>query len=114
MKDGATSRVVVLNRADIARTKLSAQGSDTDYSPWKTHEAAMWLKSAVRQLQKWVPTSAEFRREEARAAGEAQRVSQQRDLPPAPVEHVFVEGEVVEQDAADAVEDWPAVAGEGA
>ncbi|NIH58524.1 recombinase RecT, partial [Brooklawnia cerclae] len=30
--------------------------------------AAMWLKSAVRQLAKWVPTSAEYRREQLRAA----------------------------------------------
>jgi recombination protein RecT len=99
MKDGATSRVVVLNKADIARIKVSSQGSDSDYSPWRLHEAQMWLKSSVRQLQKWVPTSAEFRREEARAAAEAQRVSTERELPPPPPEAVFVDGEVVESDA---------------
>lgn len=59
MKDGSTSKVVVLNRAAIDRIKKSSQGADSDYSPWKTHEEAMWLKSAVRQLAKWVPTSAE-------------------------------------------------------
>jgi recombination protein RecT len=30
----------------------------------------MWLKSAVRQLAKWVPTSAEYKREQLRAAAE--------------------------------------------
>jgi recombination protein RecT len=95
MKDGATSRVVVLNRADIARIRVSSQGSDSDYSPWKLHEAAMWLKSAVRQLQKWVPTSAEFRREELRAQAEAHRVTEVRELPPPPAEVEFVDGEVV-------------------
>lgn len=60
MKDGATSKVVVLNKASIARIKQSSQGADGEYSPWQKHEAAMWLKSAVRQLSKWVPTSAEF------------------------------------------------------
>lgn len=60
MKGGATSRVVVLNRAAIARIKASGQGSTSDYSPWTTHEPAMWLKSAVRQLAKWVPTSSEY------------------------------------------------------
>ena len=30
----------------------------------------MWLKSAVRQLAKWVPTSAEYRKEQLRAAQE--------------------------------------------
>jgi len=107
MKDGATSRVVVLNRADIARIKTSSQGSDSDYSPWKLHEASMWLKSAVRQLQKWVPTSAEFRREELRAQAEAARVSQQHDLPPVMSEYEApetVDGEVVEEQA------WPEAA----
>lgn len=96
MKDGATSRVIVLNRGDIARIKSASQGADTQYSPWKLHEAAMWLKSAVRQLQKWVPTSAEFRKEQARAAAEASRVAEDRELPAPPTE--FVDGEVV---------DWP-------
>lgn len=70
MKDGATSKVVVLNRADIDRLKKSSQGSDSSYSPWVNHEASMWLKSAVRQLVKWVPTSAEYRKESLRAAQE--------------------------------------------
>lgn len=69
MGDGATSKVVVLNRAAIAKIKASAQGANSDFSPWKTHEAAMWLKSAVRQLAKWVPTSSEYMRERLRAAG---------------------------------------------
>jgi recombination protein RecT len=59
MKDGSTSKVVVLNKAAIDRAKKSSQGSDSEYSPWQQHEAAMWLKTAVRQLAKWVPTSAE-------------------------------------------------------
>lgn len=86
MKDGAHSKVVVLNRAAINKIKASAQGADSDYSPWKTNEPAMWLKSAVRQLQKWVPTSAEYRREQLRAAVEADnlrvRVPDVPDLPP--------------------------------
>jgi len=63
MRDGAVSKVIVLNRAAINKIKGSSQGSDGDYSPWKQHEDSMWLKSAVRQLQKWVPTSAEYRTE---------------------------------------------------
>ena len=70
MKDGATSKVVVLNKSDIARIKKSSQGSSSEYSPWVTNPAAMWLKSAVRQLAKWVPTSAEYRKEQLRAAQE--------------------------------------------
>jgi recombination protein RecT len=116
MKDGAVSRIIELNADDIARIKASSQGADSEYSPWRNHEAAMWLKSAVRQLQKWVPTSAEFRRELARAAGEAQRVAEVRDLPAPPPEFVEepIEGEVVDlpQDAEPAGE-WPSVAEPG-
>jgi recombination protein RecT len=72
MKDGATSKVVVLNKAAIATIKGSAKGSDGKYSPWQVHEASMWLKSAVRQLQKWVPTSSEYIREQLRAVAEVQ------------------------------------------
>lgn len=115
MLGGATSKVVVLNRDDIERIKRSSQGSDSEYSPWVNHEAAMWLKSAVRQLQKWVPTSAEYRREQLRAAAEAQRVATGPDTPagadvPMPD---YVDGEVVDEPAgaaSDAAEDWPATA----
>lgn len=106
MKDGATSRVVVLNRADITRAKAASQGSDSEYSPWKNHEAAMWLKSAVRQLQKWVPTSAEYRREVLRAKAEAGRVADERDLPAFTPADDMVDGDVVEQE-------WPEVAKAG-
>ena len=68
MRDGATSKVVVMNKAAIDRVKKSAQGTDSSYSPWTTNPDAMWLKSAVRQLAKWVPTSAEYIREQMRAA----------------------------------------------
>lgn len=92
MKDGATSKVVVLNKADILRIKKSSQGANSEYSPWVTNPAAMWLKSAVRQLAKWVPTSAEYRKEQLRAA---QEVLAEREGPsriqvvqPADGEHV--------------------------
>lgn len=67
MRGGGTSKVVVMNRAAIAKVKASSQGADSAYSPWTQHEDAMWLKSCVRQLAKWVPTSAEHLREQLRA-----------------------------------------------
>lgn len=70
MKDGSTSKVVVMNAADIRKIKASSQGADSEYSPWQKHEPAMWLKSAVHQLAKWVPTSAEYIREQYRAMKE--------------------------------------------
>ena len=97
MKDAATSKVVVLNRAAIQTIKGSAQGADSDYSPWKTNEPAMWLKSAVRQLAKWVPTSAE------KATSQAQMQAPHiPDETPVDVSHLAVveqvlDGEIVEE-----------------
>ena len=63
MKDGAISRVIELGQEDIDKIKAQSQGADSDFSPWQNWEEAMWLKSAVRQLRKWVPTSSEWRAE---------------------------------------------------
>jgi len=119
MKDGAVSRVVELNQDDIDRIKASSQGAKSDYSPWVKHEPQMWLKSAVRQLQKWVPTSAEFRREQLRAAAEAQRIATAPTAPPgtdSPQGDVL-EGEVLDEAPAEVApatapgdEAWPATA----
>lgn len=68
MQGGATSKVVVLNKAQIDAIKASSASARSNYSPWTTHPEAMWLKSAVRQLRKWTPTSAEYIRERMRAA----------------------------------------------
>lgn len=70
MKDGSTSRVVVMNKAVIMRHKAMSMGSERADSPWKKWPESMWLKTAVHELQKWVPTSAEYLRDQARAAGE--------------------------------------------
>ena len=121
MKDGAVSRVVELNQDDITRIKASSQGASSEYSPWVKFEAAMWLKSAVRQLQKWVPTSAEFRREQLRAAAEAHRVATAPDAPEgaAAVQSDYIDGDVVDDAAVADVagefgEDvWPEAAQPG-
>lgn len=72
MKGGATSKVVVLNRSRINEIKSKSASARSDYSPWSTSEEAMWLKSAARQLAKWVPTSAEYIREQLRAVRDVQ------------------------------------------
>jgi len=60
MINGAVSRVVVLNRAQIAKIRKKSEGSSSDYSPWNNWEDDMWLKSSIRRLRKWVPTSPEW------------------------------------------------------
>ena len=100
MKDGATSKVVVLNKAKIAKIKAKATGADSEYSPWRTDPDGMWLKSSARQLRKWVPTSAEYITTQLRAAREAEGPG--ITIPPVmhadnlPAEEV-VEGELVDE-----------------
>lgn len=71
MKDGSTSRVVVMNRTEVMKVKAVSKSAGFSDSPWKNWEDRMWLKTAIHQLSKWVPTSAEYRREQLRAAVEA-------------------------------------------
>lgn len=88
MKDGATSKVVVLNKSHIAAAKASSDSASSEYSPWRKHEEAMWMKTAVHRLRKWVPTSAEYREAMAQASVAAADVRDTKQLPPAPVDDV--------------------------
>lgn len=67
MKDGAVSKVVVLNKGHIAGARAKSDSADQSWSPWNTDEESMWLKTAAHRLSKWVPTSAEYMRERIRA-----------------------------------------------
>jgi recombination protein RecT len=105
MKDGAISRVVELNQDDIDRIKAMNPFSGAENSPWVKWENGMWLKSSTRQLRKWVPTSAEYIREQARALAEASRVADSIGAPPpgSASDEGVIEGDIVE-------EPWPATA----
>lgn len=46
---------VTLSRRDVMRHKARSEGADRDSSPWVRDEAAMWRKSAIRELFKWLP-----------------------------------------------------------
>ncbi|WP_019358031.1 recombinase RecT [Streptomyces sp. AA1529] len=112
MKDGATSKVVVLNKRQVMEAKAKSDSRNSQYSPWQTNEEAMWLKTAVRRLAKWVPTSAEYMREQLRAAKEvaAEPAPDAPPLPPvqaAPLDDVDPDtGEVLEGELLD--DDQPA------
>ncbi|GAB3209747.1 hypothetical protein GCM10027294_25390 [Marinactinospora endophytica] len=114
MRDGATSKVVVLNRKQVEEAKALSQGADSPYSPWQRHEEAMWLKTAAHRLAKWVPTSAEYRREQLRAAQEvaAEQRHQAAPQPPVGGPPAGVDadtGEVVDAEVVD----WPTPAEPG-
>jgi recombination protein RecT len=74
MKDGATSRVVVMRKAEVMKHKAESKGTGRTDSPWNKWEQSMWLKTAARELEKWVPSSAEFRRQQLRAVAEADQI----------------------------------------
>jgi recombination protein RecT len=71
---GAVSRVVVLNRRDLEKAKKDSDAGRADKGPWVDHYRAMVLKTAAHRLEPWVPTSAEYRREQLRAAAAASSV----------------------------------------
>lgn len=107
MQNGAVSKVIELNQDDIDRIRRVNPASGSDYSPWTNWEAAMWMKSSARQLRKWVPTSAEYRMEIARATAEVQRVIAEPSMPPgiqAP-QGDAIEGEWSDDAPADV--EWP-------
>lgn len=71
MLGGATSKVVVLNRAKVMEAKEKSDSKNSEYSPWNQGDGeAMWLKTAARRLEKWVPTSSEYMKERLRVASE--------------------------------------------
>lgn len=106
MKDGATSRVVVMNRKQVMEHKAMSKGTSSPDSPWNKWEQSMWLKTAAHELTKWVPTSAEYLRDQARAAGEMIRhANRPASAPPAPARPATMQAEQPsEQDSADVVE----------
>lgn len=71
MVDGSTSRVVFMNKAEVMKHKAMSKSANSPDSPWQRWEDGMWLKTGVHELEKWVPTSSEYRREQLRAAAEA-------------------------------------------
>jgi len=78
---GGMSRVVLLDRDDVMAARDASDSKDSDFSPWNRLDAgpdhpeltgrSMWWKTAAKRLEPWVPTSAEYRREQLRATAAA-------------------------------------------
>lgn len=68
MAGGGCSKVVVIGPEEIDRARSASGTANSSHSPWKTDFASMVLKTAIHRLSKWVPTSAEYRREITRNA----------------------------------------------
>jgi recombination protein RecT len=70
LRDGGTSKVVVIGKEYIAKVKAMSKGSDKLSSPWVKWPDAMVLKTVIHRLEPFVPTSASYMREQLRAMHE--------------------------------------------
>lgn len=103
MADGGISRVVEMGREEVLKHRDMNPSNKRPDSPWLKWEDSMWLKCAAHELEKWVPSSTEYRREIARSTGPRVHAA-------APSTHTLdalpasnaIEGEVAD--------DWPATA----
>lgn len=105
MLDGGMSRPVEMGRDEVLAHRDMNPSNNRSDSPWKKWERSMWLKCAVHELEKWVPSSTEYRREIARSAqpqGSAVLAEMSRPVMAQPKRAEAIEGEVAE--------DWPATA----
>ncbi|GAA1551581.1 recombinase RecT [Brevibacterium picturae] len=75
MKDGGVSRVVVRSKAEIEQVRDVSRSAGKADSPWQKWPDRMALKTVVRELSKFVPTSAEY-------IGTPGATSSARHLPP--------------------------------
>jgi recombination protein RecT len=122
MVGGATSKVVVLNKAKVMEAKAKSDGANSQYSPWNQGDGeAMWLKTAARRLEKWVPTSSEYMKERLRVAqeviAEGTPVRTVGDAEPQPIttddghlvdpETGVVEAELVDDEDQEQDTSWP-------
>lgn len=65
-KDGTRSDIIILNRAQAEKIRNGSKGylkaeREHKESTWHTSFDAMWLKSCIRRLAKYVPKSPELR-----------------------------------------------------
>jgi recombination protein RecT len=79
LEGGVISRVVVMGRAQVMTHRDKAGKKDGFSQFWDgPFGVSMWLKTAAHELEKWVPTSASYRKERARADAEMARLLGQR------------------------------------
>lgn len=83
LETGACSRVVIMGRAQIMthrdKAGIARSGPRAGEAVfWDgPFGLSMWLKTCVHELEKWVPTSAEYRMNRARADAELAKLSVQ-------------------------------------
>lgn len=89
-KDGGDA-FVVLSAADVAAIRKRSRASNS--GPWVSDEDAMWRKTAVRQLARWLPMSTELSTFH-QAAERDGTVRSDYTAPVAEADSTFVDGEI--------------------
>lgn len=110
MKDGTPSKVVVADQRRIKRAMEASATAGKSHSPWSSDPEAMYLKTAVHDLRKFVPTSAEYLRSRQEQPEPPVSVGATSWQPPG-VDTVT--GEVVDGVVVEDEPDWPEVAQPG-
>lgn len=105
LRGGATSRIVVMSKTQIEDVKKVSKTANRSDSPWQRWPDRMWLKTVVKQLEKWVPSSPEWitHKVQAERAGEqAERELSPTALAlPAPIrDDEIIDGDIVSPPAA--------------
>lgn len=93
-----------LGADQVAMRKAMSKGSTGEHSPWVKWTDSMWMKCVARELEKWVPSSAEYQFHMMGSAVRVREISQAEGLPEPSEPMATVEGEIVEGDG------WPEVA----
>lgn len=101
---GGGGQFIYLTKGDIETVKKSAMGASSSYSPWQTHPEAMWAKTAIRRLFKFLPVSIEIQRaagvEDANEAGFSVDMMAAADI-----ERPMIAGPTTLEDLADGADD---------
>jgi recombination protein RecT len=111
LKSGTVSQVVVRSKAEIEQVRDVSRAAKAKDGPWQKWPDRMYRKTVLRELMKFIPTSAEYRNEKARAAVAAHDAGAGPHMPTGaalPAVDEVLDGEVV-HDATD----WPEVAEPG-
>jgi recombination protein RecT len=90
-------KVVMKTRDGSQNWQSAVKLGKTDKAPWKTHEDAMAMKTAIRALSKYLPLSIEF----SDALSIDERPADFRQYAMDPTQGVTVEGETIEGEAFD-------------
>jgi recombination protein RecT len=70
----------IMSREDVEDVKRSSKSKNSGDSPWTTHEAEMWKKTAIRRLCKSLPKSSELHKALGLIDAESRGVSQKLNL----------------------------------